>query len=66
MLTNQQFVAGIGNAYTDEILWYTASPRASLSAEEVDRLYRCMQDPVLQSAIETLRERVGDNRHRST
>jgi formamidopyrimidine-DNA glycosylase len=63
VLTNQAFVAGIGNAYADEILWcaaiYPMRRRASLTAEEVDRLYRCMR-VVLQRAIETLRERVGD------
>jgi formamidopyrimidine-DNA glycosylase len=64
VLTNQQFVAGIGNAYADEILWcaaiYPMRRRATLSAEEVDRLYNCMR-VALQRAIETLRERVADN-----
>lgn len=64
VLTNQAFVAGIGNAYSDEILWcaaiYPMRRRATLSAEEVDRLYNCMR-VVLQRAVETLRERVGDN-----
>ncbi len=64
VLTNQAFVAGIGNAYADEILWcaaiYPMRRRATLSAEEVDRLHRCMR-VVLQRAIETLRERVGDS-----
>ncbi len=63
VLTNQQFVAGIGNAYADEILWcaaiYPMRRRATLSVEEVDRLYGCMQ-AVLRRAIEVLRERVGD------
>ena len=63
VLTNQQFVAGIGNAYADEILWcaaiYPMRRRASLSADEVSRVYHCMR-VVLQRAIETLRERVGD------
>lgn len=63
VLTNQQFVAGIGNAYADEILWcaaiYPMRRRASLSDEEVDRVYHCMR-VALQRAIETLRERVGD------
>jgi formamidopyrimidine-DNA glycosylase len=64
VLTNQRFVAGIGNAYADEILWcaaiYPMRRRASLSAQEVERLYSCMRI-VLQRAVETLRERVGDN-----
>lgn len=62
VLTNQQFVAGIGNAYADEILWcaaiYPMRRRASLSVAEVDRLYSCVR-AVLQRAIDTLRERVG-------
>lgn len=64
VLTNQRFVAGIGNAYADEILWcaaiYPMRRRASLSDSEVDRLYTCMR-VALQRAVETLRERVGDN-----
>ena len=63
VLTNQQFLAGIGNAYADEILWcaaiYPMRRRASLSGGEVERLYTCMR-VVLQRAIDTLRERVGD------
>jgi formamidopyrimidine-DNA glycosylase len=63
ILTNQAFVAGIGNAYADEICWcaqlYPFRRRASLSAAEVERLYRCVR-AVLEKAIETLRERVGD------
>jgi formamidopyrimidine-DNA glycosylase len=62
ILTNQAFVAGIGNAYADEICWcaqlYPFRRRPSLSTPEVERLYRCMRD-VLEKAIETLRERVG-------
>jgi formamidopyrimidine-DNA glycosylase len=64
VLTNQAFVAGIGNAYADEILWcariYPFRRRASLSAEEVEQLYNCMR-AVLSKAVETLRDRVGDN-----
>jgi formamidopyrimidine-DNA glycosylase len=63
VLTNQAFVAGIGNAYADEILWcaqiYPFRRRANLSADEVERLYNCMRT-VLSKAIETLRDRVGD------
>jgi len=63
ILTNQAFVAGIGNAYSDEICWcaqiYPFRRRATLSAAEVERLYGCMR-AVLAKAIETLRERVGD------
>jgi formamidopyrimidine-DNA glycosylase len=62
VLTNQRFVAGIGNAYADEICWrariYPFRRRPSLSREEVDRLYEAMRD-VLAEAIDVLRERVG-------
>jgi formamidopyrimidine-DNA glycosylase len=62
VLTNQGFVAGIGNAYADEICWraeiYPFRRRASLSREEIDHLYTAMRD-VLAEAIDTLRERVG-------
>ena len=61
LLRNQSFVAGIGNAYSDEILLAARlSPfrkRASLAPEEVDELYRATRS-VLATAIETLRERV--------
>jgi len=63
ILTNQEFVAGIGNAYADEICWragiYPFRRRASLSADELARLYEAMRS-VLAEAIETLRARVGD------
>jgi len=61
LLRNQSFVAGMGNAYSDEILHAARlSPfrkRASLAPEEVDELYRATRS-VLAEAIETLRERV--------
>ena len=63
ILTNQEFVAGIGNAYADEICWaaqlYPFRRRASLTAEEFERLYGAM-GAVLTQAIATLRTRVGD------
>ena len=66
VLTNQAFVAGIGNAYADEICWraelYPFRRRPSLNDEEVKRLY-CAMRTVLADAIETLRVRVGDDIH---
>jgi formamidopyrimidine-DNA glycosylase len=63
MLTNQAFVAGIGNAYADEICWragiYPFRRRSSLRDDEVTRLYDAMQ-AVLAEAIRTLRDRVGE------
>jgi formamidopyrimidine-DNA glycosylase len=61
LLRNQAFVAGIGNAYSDEILHAAKlSPfrkRASLAPEEVDALYAAMRS-TLANAIEVLRMRV--------
>lgn len=63
ILTNQAFLAGIGNAYADEILWqariYPFRRRPSLDEEEVARLYAAMRS-TLTEAIEILRQRVGD------
>jgi formamidopyrimidine-DNA glycosylase len=58
LLRNPRFVAGIGNAYSDEILWEARlaplRKRSSLTAEEVDRLYAAMRK-VLAEATERLR-----------
>ncbi len=64
LLRNPRFVAGIGNAYSDEILWKAClAPlrrRSSLSADEVDRLYHAMRS-VLADAVAELRELVPPN-----
>jgi formamidopyrimidine-DNA glycosylase len=61
LLRNQAFVAGIGNAYSDEILHAAKlSPfrkRSSLAAEEIDGLYAATRS-TLAGAIDVLRERV--------
>jgi formamidopyrimidine-DNA glycosylase len=61
LLRNQAFVAGIGNAYSDEILHAAKlSPfrkRSSLAPEEIDALYEATRT-TLARAIQTLRERV--------
>jgi len=63
VLVNQSFVAGIGNAYADEICWragvYPFRRRPSLTEDEVVQLYEAMR-AVLAEAIETLRERMGE------
>jgi formamidopyrimidine-DNA glycosylase len=63
VLTNQRFVAGIGNAYADEICWkakiYPFRRRPSLTDEEIDQLYAAMRT-VLIEAIDLLRDRVGE------
>ena len=61
LLRNQEFVAGIGNAYSDEVLHAARllpfRKRSSLAAEEVDALYDGMR-ATLSQAIDVLRERV--------
>ena len=61
LLRNQAFVAGIGNAYSDEILHAARllpfRKRSSLAAEEVDALYVATR-ATLANAVEVLKERV--------
>lgn len=61
LLRNQAFVAGIGNAYSDEILFAARlqpfRKRSTLAAEEVDELYGAMRR-VLAESIDLLRQRV--------
>jgi len=61
LLRNQTFVAGIGNAYSDEVLHAAQllpfRKRASLATEEVDALYESTRS-TLAGAIAILRERV--------
>jgi formamidopyrimidine-DNA glycosylase len=67
ILTRGRAVAGIGNAYADEICFAASvhpfRKRASLTAEETDRLHSAMQT-VLRDAIRILRDRVGSDIHR--
>ena len=61
LLKNQAFVAGIGNAYSDEVLWAARiapfRKRASLAAEESERL-RVASHEVMTWAVGELRTRV--------
>jgi formamidopyrimidine-DNA glycosylase len=61
LLRNQAFVAGIGNAYSDEILFAARlqpfRKRASLAPEEVDALYAAMRS-TLGDSVRLLRKRV--------
>ena len=61
LLRNQAFVAGIGNAYSDEILFEARlapfRKRSSLAPGEVDELYAAMRR-TLEASIRLLRERV--------
>jgi len=55
VLTDQSVLAGLGNAYSDEVLWVVGlspfKPAANLTADEVQRLYAAI--------VETLRAAVG-------
>lgn len=61
LLRNQEFVAGIGNAYSDEILHAARlqpfRKRGMLAPEEVDELYAATR-ATLANAVGVLRERV--------
>jgi formamidopyrimidine-DNA glycosylase len=61
LLKNQAFVTGIGNGYSDEILWAAGlapfRKRSTLAADEVDRLYEATRE-VMTWAVGELRERV--------
>jgi len=61
LLKNQAFIAGVGNAYSDEILHAARllpfRKRSSLAPEEVDALFEAT-GATLSSAITTLRRRV--------
>ena len=65
ILTNQKVLAGIGNAYSDEILWaaglHPHRRRATMSVDELRRLYHAMREtldwarPILaQEVVERL------------
>ncbi|MEX2184019.1 MAG: DNA-formamidopyrimidine glycosylase family protein [Chloroflexota bacterium] len=61
LLRNQAFVAGIGNAYSDEILHAAGllpfRRRSTLADEEVDALYTAMR-ATMEDALAILRRRV--------
>ncbi len=61
LLKNQEFIAGIGNAYSDEVLWEARiapfRKRSSLAPEESERLWRASRS-VMAWAIGELERRV--------
>ena len=66
VLTRGRFLAGIGNAYADEVLFaagiFPFKKRSALSDSETERLHGAVP-AVLSHAIATLRERMGDETH---
>lgn len=66
ILTRGEFLAGIGNAYADEILWnarlHPYRKRTQLTLPEIDRLYDAIQE-TLRASIEIVRAEMGENIH---
>ena len=66
VLTRNDAIAGIGNAYADEILWaaklHPYRKRTSLSDDEIARLYSAIQS-TLREAIEKVRAEMGEQIH---
>ncbi|MBI5035093.1 MAG: Fpg/Nei family DNA glycosylase [Chloroflexi bacterium] len=66
ILTRGDFVAGIGNAYADEILWaakiHPYRKKTQLTPEEIERLYRAMQS-TLRQAIDHIQAQIGESIH---
>ncbi len=66
ILVRAAFVAGIGNAYADEILWnarlHPYRKRTSLSPEEIDRLYLAIGSTLREATIQ-VRQEMGEAIH---
>jgi formamidopyrimidine-DNA glycosylase len=66
ILTRGECIAGIGNAYADEILWaariHPYRKRTTLTPEEIERLYTGMRETLAQ-AVEKVRQEMGENIH---
>lgn len=66
ILTRGEFIAGIGNAYADEILWaarlHPYRKRTQLTPEEVDRLYAAMRSTLME-AVGKVRLEMQENIH---
>ena len=67
LLMDQRFVAGIGNIYSDEILWGAGlrydRPSDKLTSQEVRRLYRAMVETLLD-AIKHRGSSLADEQYR--
>ena len=66
LLVRAAFIAGIGNAYADEILWtarlHPFRKRTSLSPEEIERLYQAVGS-TLREATDQVRREMGEAIH---
>lgn len=67
LLMDQKFVCGLGNIYSDEVLFLSGirfdRPSEALSSQEVRRLYRAIQE-VLQEAIRFRGTSADDEQYR--
>ena len=67
VLVRGEFIAGIGNAYADEILWaakiHPYRKRTALTLDEIARLYEAMQ-ATLHEATDQVRAEMGEAIHR--
>ncbi|MGH9282488.1 MAG: bifunctional DNA-formamidopyrimidine glycosylase/DNA-(apurinic or apyrimidinic site) lyase [Acidimicrobiales bacterium] len=67
LLMDQQFIAGVGNVYADEILWAAGLRHDrlsdSLSSQEVRRLYRSLVE-TLQDAIKHRGSSLADEQYK--
>ncbi|HEX9676268.1 MAG TPA: DNA-formamidopyrimidine glycosylase family protein [Anaerolineales bacterium] len=66
VLSREQFLAGIGNAYADEILWqariHPYRKSASLTPAEIEALYLAIRTTLLES-IDKVRKAMGEEVH---
>ena len=66
VLTRGRVISGIGNAWSDEILFaaqiYPFKKRKALTDDELHRLYDCSRQ-VIADAVPVVRERIGDAIH---
>jgi formamidopyrimidine-DNA glycosylase len=66
LLMDQKFLAGIGNIYSDEILWGAGlrwdRMSDSLSSQEIRRLYRAMVE-ILQDAVKYRGSSLADEQY---
>ena len=66
VLSREQFLAGIGNAYADEILWqarlHPYRKVSSMTPEEIDRLYTAMS-VTLRESIKKVEAAMGEDIH---
>ncbi len=65
-LRSQRYMAGIGSAYADEILWKAQlspfKPTASMKEQETTRLYRAIKDVLSDAVVQVRRSGISEKR----